>query len=182
MQNFILFYNTWMNRLTGWLGDWLLTHGARFTFAAVLLGYYWASAMTKFSDGAWGFLSPTVGAYYQILPTITEALQYDPADISIFLKLVVLLGSWAEVILPILIVLGLFTRGASLAMIGFISVQSLTDIFGHKVDDATIGSWFDRISDALILDQRLLWVFVLIVLVVKGAGRLSLDYLLKIDR
>jgi putative oxidoreductase len=40
-------------------------------------------------------------------------------------------------------------------MIGFIIVQSLTDIFGHGADAATIGGWFDRASDALILDHWL---------------------------
>lgn len=60
-------------------------------------------------------------------------------------------------------------------------MQSLVDVFGHGVDMATRGSWFDRASDGLILDQRLFWVFVLSVLVVKGAGRLSLDKVLNID-
>ena len=62
------------------------------------------------------------------------------------------------------------------------SGASLTDIWGHGVDAATIGAWFDRGADSLILDQRLLWVFVLSVLVVKGAGRLSLDSWLEMDR
>ena len=93
-----------------------------------------------------------------------------------------LLGSWAEMILPLLILLGLFTRGAALGMIGFIIVQSLTDIFGHGADAATIGGWFDRASDALILDQRLLWVFLLLVLVVQGGGRYALDHWLSIDK
>ncbi len=94
----------------------------------------------------------------------------------------VLLGSWAEMILPLLILLGLFTRGAALGMVGFIIVQSLTDIFGHGADAATIGGWFDRASDALILDQRLLWVFLLLVLVVQGGGRYALDHWLSIDK
>jgi putative oxidoreductase len=66
--------------------------------------------------------------------------------------------------------------------IGFIAVQSLTDIFGHNVDAASIGGWFDRNSDALILDQRLFWVFLLLFLAVQGAGRLSLDHWLNIDK
>ena len=45
-----------------------------------------------------------------------------------------------------------------------------------------LGGWFDRASDALILDQRLFWVFVLLFLVVQGAGRYSLDNWLKIDQ
>jgi putative oxidoreductase len=79
--------------------------------------------------------------------------------------------------LPALILLGLMTRLAALGMIGFIFVQSLTDIFGHGADATTIGAWFDRGSDALILDQRLLWVTILMVVFVLGAGRISLDYM-----
>ena len=182
MTFFLTLYRDVTVRLSGWAGDWLLPIGARFTFAAVLLVYFWASAATKFSDGFFGFLQPSFGAYYQIVPKVAEAAQFDPEMISAVWYPLVLLGSWAEIILPLLIVLGLFTRGAALGMIGFIIVQSLTDIFGHGVDAATIGGWFDRASDALILDQRLFWVFVLLFLVVQGAGRYSLDNWLKIDQ
>ena len=123
-----------------------------------------------------------LGAYYQILPKVAEAAQFDPQMISAVWYPLVLLGSWAEMILPLLILLGLITRGAALGMIGFIIVQSLTDIFGHGADAATIGGWFDRASDALILDQRLLWVFLLLVLVVQGGGRYALDHWLSIDK
>ena len=123
-----------------------------------------------------------LGAYYQILPKVAEAAQFDPQMISAVWYPLVLLGSWAEMILQLLILLGLFTRGAALGMIGFIIVQSLTDIFGHGADAATIGGWFDRASDALILDQRLLWVFLLLVLVVQGGGRYALDHWLSIDK
>jgi putative oxidoreductase len=123
-----------------------------------------------------------LGAYYQILPKVAEAAQFDPQMISAVWYPLVLLGSWAEMILPLLILLGLFTRGAALGMIGFIIVQSLTDIFGHGADAATIGGWFDRASDALILDQRLLWVFLLLVLVVQGGGRYALDHWVSIDK
>lgn len=40
------------------------------------------------------------------------------------------------------------------------------------------GRWFDRASDGLILDQRAMWMLLLVVLVIKGAGPLSLDHLL----
>lgn len=63
-------------------------------------------------------------------------------------------------------------------MVGFIFVQSIVDIAGHGVE---AGGWFDRASDGLILDQRLFWIFILMVLVLKGAGPVSLDKWLKIS-
>ncbi|MGI9439453.1 MAG: hypothetical protein ACR2OT_00565 [Parvibaculales bacterium] len=182
MTKILNFYRAVVGRIGALLDPWLLPHLARFAFAAVLAAYYWVSAMTKFEDGVWGFLHLTFGAYYQILPQVVEAAGHNPDNISPIYTVIVLLGSWAEVILPALIILGLFTRGAALAMIGFIVVQSLTDIFGHNLDAESIGAWFDRASDSLILDQRLFWVSLLLVLVVKGGGYLSLDYLLGIDR
>lgn len=170
------------SRLTGWLdaqAGWLLPSLARFVFAATLLGYFWASAKTKLGDGFFGFLSPSTGAYAQIFPIKAEAVTYNTSAFNILEKLVILGGTWAEFILPLLIVAGLLTRLASVGMIGFILVQSLTDIHGHGADAATIGAWFDRISDAHIMDQRTFWIFTLVVLIVKGAGPLSLDTLLR---
>lgn len=48
----------------------------------MLLVCYWASVLTKFSDGALGFLQPSFGAYYQILPKIAEAAEFNPENIS----------------------------------------------------------------------------------------------------
>lgn len=144
---------------------------ARLCFAAVLLLYFWGSATTKLA----GPFTPTDGAYIQIFPRVVETLGYDFSRLGLFHWAVVMAGSYAEVILPLLIVLGLFTRVAALGMIGFILVQSLTDVFGHGV---AAGAWFDAASDSVILDQRALWVLLLFVLIFLGAGRLSLDRLL----
>ena len=162
------------HRLVGWLDrqDWLLSTAARLIFAAVLLGYFWASGLTKLGNGVF---SPSVGAYAQIFPKAMEAAGFDPSQMGLWRKLVVLAGTWAEFLLPTLIVLGLMTRAAALGMMGFVAVQSLTDIFGHG---AGFGAWFDRASDAVIADQRALWMLLLAVLVVKGAGPLSVDRLL----
>lgn len=161
-------------------GDAILPLAARFTFAAVLFMYYWNSGLTKISDGFFGFLQPSLGAYAQIFPKAMEAVSYDVSQMSWFHTLVVLAGTWGEFILPILIVIGLLTRLSALGMIGFIALQSLTDLYGHGgIDDpATLGSWFDRIPDAVILDQRAFWVLALLILVFKGAGSLSADRVL----
>ena len=156
---------------------WFLGLFARFTFLAVLFFYFFNSWKTKTGDGILGFLSVSDGAYYQIVPWAMDAAGGDPAQVGFFNHLVVHAGTFAEIILPILIVLGLFTRLAALGMIGFVAVQSLVDISFHGVDANTAGMWFDRASDGLIWDQRMFWVFVLIYLAVKGAGKLSLDHL-----
>lgn len=158
--------------------DWLLPTLARFLFAAVLMVYFLNSGLTKLGEGIAGIWTPSVGAYAQIFPRTLEAVGYDTDAMSLFHKIVVLAGTWAEFILPVLIVLGLLTRLAALGMVGFIVVQSLTDIYGHNATDA-LGSWFDRFPDAVIMDQRGLWVFLLLVLVIKGAGPLSFDRALK---
>jgi putative oxidoreductase len=152
-------------------GDWLLPTVARFVFAAVLFAYFWASATTKLD----GLFTPSMGSYAQILPKVFEAVGYDVGQMGLWHRLVVLAGSWAEFTLPVLIVLGLFTRLAALGMVGFVLVQSLTDVVGHG---AGAGAWFDRGSDSLILDQRAFWMLLFLVLIVKGAGPLSADRLL----
>lgn len=152
-------------------GNWLLPTAARLVFAAVLFGYFWASAGTKLE----GVFTPSVGSYAQIFPKAFEAAGYDVSQLGLWHKLVVLAGAWAEYLLPVLIVLGLFTRLAALGMAGFVVVQSLTDIMGHG---AAAGAWFDRASDALIADQRAFWMLLFLVLIVKGAGPLSADRLL----
>lgn len=155
-------------------GDWLLPSLARLVFGGVLLAYFLASALTKFD----GPFTPSVGAYAQIFPKAFEAAGYDPSGLSFWYDLVVLAGGYAEIMLPILIVLGLLTRLAALGMMGFVLVQSLTDVYGHGAD---AGAWFDRASDALILDQRGLWLVLLAILLCKGAGPLSADRYLGVE-
>ncbi|RKE83747.1 DoxX family protein [Rhizobium sp. AG855] len=157
------------------LDRWFLGLAARAVFAAVLLPYYWNSALTKFD----GLFAISDSAYYQIALPAVDAAGGDVSAVAFFpWGLMVIFGTYGEAILPVLVVLGLFTRVAAAGMIGFILVQSLTDILVHKVDAATIGALFDRFPDSVILDQRLLWIFPLLYLAVKGAGVLSLDKLL----
>ncbi|WP_439523807.1 DoxX family protein [Marivita sp.] len=160
--------------------DGLVPLLARFVFAATLLMYFWSSAMTKLGDGIMGVFIPSTGAYAQIFPKQMEAVVYDVSQLGLFHWAVVVAGTWAEFILPLLIVIGLFTRLAALGMIGFVVVQSLTDLYGHGglAHVETLGAWFDRVPDSVILDQRAFWMLILVTLVIKGAGAVSIDRIL----
>lgn len=172
-------YNSVFGALERLTDGWLLGLSARFIFAGVLLVYFMNSALTKISGGLFGFLTPSDGAYAQILPGLMEQVSYDTSQIAFFpYGLIVLLGTWSEFVLPVLVTLGLFTRLASLGMIGFIIVMTYVDITGHHVDSATIGALFDGNPGGVIADQRLMWVFVLLVPALKGGGLISLDSLL----
>ena len=160
------------------LGDELLPLMARLIFAAVLLVYYWRSGVTKLGEGIFGLFQPSSGAYVQIFPRTMEAAGYDVTQLSFLHWITVVAGTAAEFALPAMIVLGLLTRLSALGMIGFIVVQSVVDVVGHRADSATIGAWFDASSAGLILDQRAFWVLSLAVLVFKGAGLFSADRIL----
>ena len=154
---------------------------ARFIFAATLFMYYWNSAQTKLGKvGLEGLYNPTFNAFAQMFPKGAEAAGYDIAQATLFQKAVILSGTWAEFILPVLIIIGLFTRYAAVGMVAFIVVQSVVDLFGHGgIDDPKVlGAWFDGAPDGVILDQRAFWVFLMLYLVFRGAGPLSLDRLI----
>lgn len=157
----------------------VLTTAARLIFAGTLLMYFWGSAGTKLGEGLFGFLRPDAGAYIQIFPKGFEAVGYDVSQFGTYHYLVVVAGTIAEFVLPLLIILGLLTRLAAFGMIIFVIVQSATDVIGHgAVENGSFGAWFDRGSDALIADQRAFWLLLLAILVLKGAGPLSLDRVL----
>ena len=157
----------------------VLTTLARFIFAAVLLVYYWNSGLTKLGDGFLGFLFPSDGAYIQIFPKTVEAAGYDFSALGAYHWAVVVAGTWAEFLLPLAIVLGLFTRLAALGMIGFIAVQTWVDLYGHGgIENGTLGAWFDRMPDSIVLDQRASWMFILLYVVFRGGGPLSVDRIL----
>lgn len=157
--------------------DTILPTLARFIFAATLLFYFWNSGGTKWEGTPF---TPSLGGYAQIFPKAMEAAGYDVSQLGIFHWAVVVAGTLAEYILPLLVVIGLLTRFAALGMIGFVAVQSLTDLYGHGgiAHVETLGKWFDGLPDGVILDQRAFWMLALITLVIKGAGPLSVDRIL----
>ena len=164
-------------------GDWFMGLAARLTFSSVLMMFFIHSAGTKVGDGFPGIFLADIGAYAQIVPPVAEAVNYDVSQISFIpWGLIVHLGTYTEFLLPLMILLGLFTRAASAAMIGFIAVMTFVDIQFHGIGAETIGSFFDRFHNSAISDQRLLWILPLIYLVLHGGGRLSLDQLLSRHR
>lgn len=98
--------------------------------------YFWSSALTKLA----GAFTPLDGADIQIFPHAVEAPGYDVSQLGLFHFLVAMGGTYAEFALPALIVLGLLTRLSALGMIGFIAVQSLTDLVGHGVAAMTLAT------------------------------------------
>lgn len=175
MKAILNLHNAVLGGLSAKLEPWLLPTLARFTFAATLLIYFWNSASLKLGDGVFEL---SFSAYAQIFPVTFEALGYDADQLSLFHKLVAYAGTYAEFILPALLVIGLFTRLAALGMIGFVTVQTIVDITGHHADEITIGAWFERIPDSLIMDQRLFWLVILLTLAIRGAGPLAADKLI----
>ncbi|MBC6438361.1 MAG: DoxX family membrane protein [Rhodobacteraceae bacterium] len=155
---------------------------ARLVFAGTLLVYYWNSGLTKLGEGWPGILNPGVGAYGQIVPRLFEQAGYNTANLGLVADVMVRAGTWAEFILPALLLLGLATRLAALGMIGFVIAQSWVDIHGHNLAAGDIGAWFDRVPDSLIADQRAFWMFLLVVIVLRGAGPLSADAILRRTR
>lgn len=176
-------YNRLFGAIYSSIESWLPGLLARFVFAAVLFMYFFHSAKSKVGEFPLGIFQIQDGAYFQIIPTVVERFGYDATQVPLFpYKLIVFAGTYSEFVLPLILVLGLFTRIAACGMLVFIAVQTYVDIAIHKVDAATIGTWFDRISDAAIMDQRAFWLFLLVYLAVYGAGKLSLDYLFTHER
>lgn len=172
MTSLISLHNSIFTSIERSLNGWFLGLLARLVFSSVTLLFFWNSAKTKIGDS---IFSPSTGAYAQIFPKKFEAAGYDSSAMSALDTLIVLAGTYAEFILPLFVLIGLFTRLSSIGMIGFIVVMSIVDVTGHGVDAKTVGFFFDRFQDGVILDQRLLWIFPLIYLIVKGAGKISVD-------
>ncbi|MEO1292036.1 MAG: DoxX family protein [Pseudomonadota bacterium] len=174
-------------RLQKGLEGWFLGAAARFAFASVLLMYFWNSALLKVinpREGASGwsdYLGVEDNVFSQMAPKAYEAAGYDATALGEAYWLMAYAGTYAEFLLPALIVVGLFTRLASLGMIGFVAVQTWVDATGHGAELGIPAKMFDNLSNHVIADQRLLWLFPLVYLVVRGAGALSLDRLFRLS-
>lgn len=133
----------------------LVAH-ARFEGLALLLarvalaGVFWRSGRTKIEEGTWFSISDTTWFLF--------AEEYGgvplPSDLAAIMATV------SEHLFPVLLVLGLLTRLSALALLGMTMV---IQIFVYPV------AWWPVHS---------LWAALALVLIVRGAGWLSIDSLL----
>jgi putative oxidoreductase len=75
--------------------------------------------------------------------------------------------------------MGLLTRIAAIGMAGFVMVQSYVGITGHNKTGANLGAWFDGTSNKLVMDQRLMRMLLFAIMILKGAGPFSLDWVIR---
>ncbi len=143
-----------MNRLANALATiagarWLETLVLLFT-RVVLAGIFWRSGRTKVEEGSLLTLSDTT--YF--------LFQEEYAGVPLPPALAAHLATYAEHVLPILLVLGLFTRLSALAIIGMTLV---IQIFVYPE------AWWT---------VHALWIALAATLVVRGGGDLAFDRLL----
>ena len=115
-----------------------------------LAGIFWRSGRTKVVEGSWLSISDTAKFLFQ---EEYKAVPLPP-------ELAAYMATYAEHLFPILIVIGLFTRLSALALLGMTMV---IQIFVYPE------AWWS---------VHIIWVTLALVLIVRGAGRFSIDALL----
>lgn len=113
----------------------------------VLAGIFWRSARTKIDEGSWFSISDTTYFLFQEEYSGVPL----PSDIAAVMATV------SEHLFPILLVLGLFTRLSAFALL---CMTMVIQIFVYPE------AWWSVHS---------LWVALALVLVMRGAGTISLD-------
>lgn len=113
----------------------------------VLAGIFWRSGQTKIAQGSW----------YTISDTTWELFRTEYSGVPLPPDLAAVLATGAEHLFPVMLVLGLFTRGAALALFGMTLV---IQIFVYP------DAWWTEHS---------LWTALALVLIVRGGGKLAMD-------
>lgn len=113
-------------------------------------GVFWRSGQTKVEEGTW----------FQLTDSTYELFRTEYAGVPLPPELAAVMANAAEHVLPVLLVAGLFTRGAALGLLG----MTLTIQFFVYPD-----AWWSEHS---------LWAALALVLAMRGAGLFSLDALL----
>jgi putative oxidoreductase len=117
-----------------------------------LAGIFWLSGRTKVEEGS--LLTVSENALYQFSEDPFNKVPLLPSDIAAYLT------TYAEHVLPILLLLGLFTRLSALALMGMTLVIQFF-VFPE--------AWWQ---------VHILWVALAMVLIVRGGGGFSLDRIL----
>lgn len=120
----------------------------------VLAGIFWRSGQTKIAENSWFTLSDTTW----------ELFRTEYAGVPLPSDLAAVLATGTEHLFPILLVLGLFTRGAALALLGMTMV---IQIFVYP------DAWWTEHS---------LWAALAVMLIVHGGGKLAIDTVLTARR
>ena len=139
-------WNAVAGSLSRWVGHDVLALASRISIAAI----FFLSGRTKVE----GFLTITDGAYE--LFRSEYKLPLIPPELAAHL------AAYAEHLFPVLLVLGLFTRLAAMALLGItVTIQ----LFVYP------DAWPTHLS----------WAALLLYLIGRGAGALSVDRLVKLD-
>lgn len=138
-------WNALADRIGGWIGHDLLAIVARLSIAAI----FFQSGRTKVE----GFLTITEGTYELFRSEYKVPLL--PPEIAAHLS------AGVETFVPVLLVMGLFTRASALVLLGMTTVIEL-----FVYPDA----WPTHLS----------WAAILLYLIARGGGRLSLDHVFRI--
>lgn len=117
-----------------------------------LAGIFWRSGRTKVDEGSWLSVNDSTLTLFSEDPF--NKVPVLPSDFAAYLT------TYAEHLLPILLILGLFTRLTAFALLGMTMVIQI-----FVFPDA----WWPVHS---------LWVALALVLIVRGGGGLSVDALL----
>ena len=117
-----------------------------------LAGVFWRSGRTKVEEGSW--LTVSENTIYQFADDPFNKVPVLPSELAAYLT------TYAEHALPILLVLGLFTRLSAFALLGMTIVIQIF-VFPE--------AWWQVHS---------LWVALALILIVRGGGSLSVDALL----
>lgn len=120
----------------------------------VLAGIFWRSGQTKIAEGTWFTISDNAYALFET--------EYSGVPLPSHLAAV--MATMSEHLFPVLLVFGLFTRAAALALLGMTMV---IQIFVYP------DAWWTEHS---------LWIAMQLALIVRGAGLFSLDALLSKSR
>lgn len=115
-----------------------------------LAGIFWRSGRTKVVEGSWLTVSDTTKYLFQD----------DYKNVPLPPELAAHLSTYAEHLLPILLVIGLFTRLSALGLIGMTMVIQIF-VFPE--------AWWS---------VHMIWIALALTLIVRGGGQISLDAIL----